>query len=1015
MRVPLRHSLCNPLAGRHGRSGLVAMASLVLGLAAASAVAQVSVTAFNTAYTQNFDTLPSSGSATWSNDSTIAGWYHARTGSGTTIVADTGSGTGGNLYSYGASGVAERALGSLGSGNAAAGNFFWGVRLKNDTGGTITSLDVSYTGEQWRNSAAAAQTIAFSYLIGNPSVTGTLAEFQSAGTVVTSLDFTSPITGGTAAALNGNLAANRTLVSHTISGLNIPAGTEIMLRWSDPDHTGTDHGLSIDDFSVTAHGGVAVPGLSINDVSKPEGHSGTTVFNFTVSLSSPAPAGGVTFDIATADGTATVADSDYVARALVGAFIAEGDSSYTFDVNVNGDTTVEPNETFFVNVSNVVAASINVIDGQGQGTIVNDDFPPAPNRIHEIQGSGASTPIGTGIVVTVEGVVTANFQGTNRLSGFFLQEEDADADSDALTSEGVFIYCNSCPTLVAEGQRVRVSGTVSEFFGMTQINATTAAAVAVTGIGNYLSEITPATISLPIVGNIDEYYEAREGMLVRFADTLSVAEYFELSRYGTVELFQGIRPHQFTQTSAPDATGYAAHLAALDRRRVIIDDENNTQNSLLNLADGSQYAYYPRQNGGLSVGTQGTDYFRGGDTVSNLTGVLHWSFAGLAGTDAWRIRPTLATPPVFTVVNPRPATAPDVGGAIRAASVNLLNYFTTIDTTSSSTSGPCGPSQTQDCRGADSVAEFLRQRERTSIAFCGLGADVIGLGELENTTPSDTVNNLLDAVNDRCGGARPYLAVATTGTLGTDAIRVHIIYRSGVVAPFGTPLADMDAIHNRPPLAQTFDVVDTNNAALGQRFTVVASHFKSKGCDGATGGDIDNVDGQGCFSARRTSQAQRLRDWIASAVIPAAGGNDKVLLLGDFNSYAKEPPITTLGAAGYVDLQSDRLGTNAYSYLFDGQLGHLDYALASAALDAHVKGVAAWHINADEVPLFDYNDEIADIGESAFEKKPNGASLAPPRVVYEAGIPYRASDHDPVIVGLFATDVIFRNGFDSGN
>jgi hypothetical protein len=211
----------------------------------------VSLTTLGTAYTQNFDTLPSFGSATWTNDATIPGWYHARTGTGTTIVANDGTNNAGNLYCYGTGTATDRALGSVGSGGATAGDFFWGVRLVNNTGSTITSLDVSYTGEQWRNGAAAAQTVTFSYLVGSPAVTGSLAEFQSTGVAVPSLDFTSPITGGVAGALNGNLAANRTVLTFSITGLSIPTGTEVMLRWSDPDHAGVDHGLAIDDFSVT--------------------------------------------------------------------------------------------------------------------------------------------------------------------------------------------------------------------------------------------------------------------------------------------------------------------------------------------------------------------------------------------------------------------------------------------------------------------------------------------------------------------------------------------------------------------------------------------------------------------------------------------------------------------------------------------------------------------------------------------------------------------------------------------
>ena len=280
---------------------------LVCGVVPPGSAAPVSAATIDVPYTQNFDTLPASGSATWVSDSTIPGWFHARTGTGTTIVANDGSSNAGNLYSYGTGTATDRALGSVGTGNAAIGNMFWGYRLHNDTGATITSLDVSYVGEQWRNSAAAAQTLTFSYLVGSPTVTGSLAEFQSAGVGVATLDFTSPVTGGAAGALNGNLAANRTARTATITGLSVPAGTELMLRWSDPDHTGADHALAIDDFSVTPHSSTVTPNLAIDDVSQVESDAGTTTFTFTVSLSAPAPAGGVTFDIATADGTARAA------------------------------------------------------------------------------------------------------------------------------------------------------------------------------------------------------------------------------------------------------------------------------------------------------------------------------------------------------------------------------------------------------------------------------------------------------------------------------------------------------------------------------------------------------------------------------------------------------------------------------------------------------------------------------------------------------------------------------------
>ena len=133
----------------------------------------------------------------------------------------------------------------------------------------------------------------------------------------------------------------------------------------------------------------------------------------------------------------------------------------------------------------------------------------------------------------------------------------------------------------------------------------------------------------------------------------------------------------------------------------------------------------------------------------------------------------------FTVANPRPAAAPPRWAGYQGGEHEHANYFTTIDTTASNSTGPCGPGGTLDCRGADSVAELNRQRERASIVICSLNADVYALMEMENTTPSATVTDLLGAVNTRCGGAHPFAFVNTGGTVGTDAIRINLIYRTG--------------------------------------------------------------------------------------------------------------------------------------------------------------------------------------------------------------------------------------------
>src|SRR5688572_6105557 len=185
--------------------------------------------------------------------------------------------------------------------------------------------------------------------------------------------------------------------------------------------------------------GVVARNLSVNDVSAIEGNSGTTTFTFTVSLSSAAGTGGVTFDIGTADGTASAGSGDYVANTLTGQTIPEGSSSYTFSVVVSGDAEVEPDETFLVNVTNVTGATVT--DGQGQGTIQTDDFPLV--AIHDIQGAAHLSPHAGERVQTTPAVVTAVRRGSGL--GFYIQ--DLAPDADVATSEGLFVFTSSTPTV----------------------------------------------------------------------------------------------------------------------------------------------------------------------------------------------------------------------------------------------------------------------------------------------------------------------------------------------------------------------------------------------------------------------------------------------------------------------------------------------------------------------------------------------------------------------------------------
>jgi uncharacterized protein len=630
---------------------------------------------------------------------------------------------------------------------------------------------------------------------------------------------------------------------------------------------------------------------------------------------------------------------------------------------------------------------IDTTDGLGSADCVTPIPPLSPCLagtvfIHEIQGDGASTPCG-GDIVTVTATVTSLFEDNDLLDGFFLQEEDADADADPTTSEGIFVFCrNDCPA-VAPGDNVTVTGQATEFFGMTQISAGFGSGVfVINSTGGALP--TPSALTLPAAAatNAEATYEAVEGMLVRFPETLAVSEYFQLSRFGQLVLNAEARPYQFTHSNAPDEAAYNVFLADLATRRIILDDNNNDQNDAI--FDGPDEAYY-QAGGGLST----TNIIRGGDTITGLTAVMHWSFAGSGGTDAWRLRPVPeAFDYSFTSENPRPVEPDDVGGDLTVASFNVLNYFTTIDDGSNS---GCGPTGVLGCRGAHSSAELARQRAKIVDAIGTIDADVVGLLEIENNTDASLID-LVDGLNATLGAGT--YAYIDTGTIGDDAIKVGLIYRPADVTPLGAfDILDssvdprFDDTKNRPMLTQSFEENGT-----GAVFTVAVNHLKSKGSSCGAGDDA--LDGSGNCNGNRTSAAEAIVDYLASD--PTGSGDPDVLIIGDLNSYKMETPIAALAAGGYTDLLETFEGPDAYTFVFDGQLGYLDYGLANSDLLDQVTGATAWHINADEVNIYDYNDDIRDPGEASFER----VSESPTTYAPDA---FRSSDHDPVIIGLSLT------------
>ncbi|MFO0849409.1 MAG: hypothetical protein U0871_12765 [Gemmataceae bacterium] len=239
---------------------LIAAAAL-LGFVVPPAPAQISVTG-GTVYTQNFDTLPSSGSATFSQfDSgtpTLPGVFAVRSTAGTSIAASDGASvTGANLFSFGTGSSTDRALGSIGGSLSPGGHFAYGVVFQN-TGSQALNINVQYAGEQWRNNNASAQAVSFSYAtqVSAPTSADLKAIIPTANntdptgyTAVNALDFASPVFGGTAGPVDGNAAGNRQAFNQDVA-VGLAPNSYLILYWSDPDHSGNDHGLAIDDLRV---------------------------------------------------------------------------------------------------------------------------------------------------------------------------------------------------------------------------------------------------------------------------------------------------------------------------------------------------------------------------------------------------------------------------------------------------------------------------------------------------------------------------------------------------------------------------------------------------------------------------------------------------------------------------------------------------------------------------------------------------------------------------------------------
>ncbi|ALK96351.1 endonuclease/exonuclease/phosphatase [Massilia sp. WF1] len=588
-------------------------------------------------------------------------------------------------------------------------------------------------------------------------------------------------------------------------------------------------------------------------------------------------------------------------------------------------------------------------NGDGQSASCTVNVAVAGERsIAQIQGSGATSPY-AGTVQTTTGVITKKLG-----NGFYIQ--DPDGDNDPSTPEAIYVFGASTSANV--GDLVRVTGTVTEYTPSGAPRSFTE----LTNVGNVTGLGAGRAVQVTNIVLGAEDLRRYEGMLVRFGGTLTVNGNAYLGDRGELVLGNGRleTPTNRYRAGSPEAIA----LAAANRQNMVVLDDNGFTTP----------AHIPYLFQDSTV--------RAGDSVNDLVGVL--DFGAIGGSSGWyKLQPT--EEPVFSRTNPREEAPTVAPGNVRVASANVLNFFTTFtngtDAWGRSGRGCTIGSSTSagNCRGADNMTEFVRQRDKIVAELKAMDADAVGLMEIENNGDT-TVSYLVDALNAATAPGT-YAYVPKPPATGTDAIRVAMIYKPAVLTPIGGALSDGDAINNRPPMAQVFKA-----NANGARFSLIVNHLKSKGSCGGGAGNTDSGDGQGCWNATRIQQAQRLATYFIPAVVQAAGGDTDVLAVGDFNSYGHEDPIAYLTSETGPNLVNElerfvRPNGIPYSYQFDGMSGYLDHALASQSLNAQVAGVTEWHNNADEPDAIDYN--LGDTADDPYVKNA-----------------FRASDHDPVVVSL---------------
>lgn len=595
--------------------------------------------------------------------------------------------------------------------------------------------------------------------------------------------------------------------------------------------------------------------------------------------------------------------------------------------------------------------------------------------------------------VETKGVVTAAYpKGENAnlkgLEGFTIQTPGTGGtwDPARTASDGLFVFMGkSSATMPSIGDCVVVKGKVAEYSGVKNATAATQSLTqllpqSITA-ANDCDPVKPTELSgVPT----QDQMEALESMLVLPKDTWTITDNYKTNRYGTLSLTPGTEVlRTATDVVAPGAAAqaYEAENAA---KTIDLDDASTTD--LTNFKQNGhkeRYAY-------LANGAPA----RVGYHVTFTKPVVLESRFG-----SFVFQPTQMTAgnpdrsPV-TITGERPA-APSVSGDTKVATFNVLNYFSDLGENEPGCKGYEDRDHKyvtdKNCklRGAWSSQAFANQQTKIVQAINTIDADVVALEEIENPVASGVstdrdgaLKSLVNALNAAAGSeVWAYVPSPSTVPANEDVIRIAFIYKKATITPVGDSVIYDDPAYTglaRQPLAQEFKpITDANHE--GKNFVVIANHFKSKGSapknlSGAeAAANTDNGDGQGNSNGVRVKQARAL------ATFAQRFNGTPTLLVGDFNAYTKEDPLKVLTDAGWAH----ESGHGDSSYVYGGRSGSMDHVFADSAAHPLITEVKSWAVNAQESIAFEYS------------RANYNAYLA-----FEADNPYRASDHNPEIIGL---------------